>query len=101
MYKKETYGVTQGYAVTWQELKKAISEVFPDGLNSDGTYQKIRENLWNKDNMSRTYLNVVYYRNHKQESQMSLGYYDNVNSRYIVTDVSGIKVFDVIASIQK
>lgn len=32
---------------------------------------------------------------------MSLGYYDNVNSRYIVTDVSGIKVFDVIASIQK
>lgn len=101
MYKKETYGVTHGYAVTWQELKKAISEVFPDGLNPDGTYQKIRENLWNKDNMSRTYLNVVYYRNHKQESQMSLGYYDNVNSRYIVTDVSGIKVFDVIASIQK
>lgn len=75
--------------------------MFPDGLNPDGTYQKIRENLWNKDNMSRTYLNVVYYRNYKQESQMSLGYYDNVNSRYIVTDVSGIKVFDVIASIQK
>lgn len=75
--------------------------MFPDGLNPDGTYQKIRENLWNKDNMSRTYLNVVYYRNHKQESQMSLGYYDNVNSRYIVTDVSGIKVFDVIASIQQ
>ena len=30
-----------------------------------------------------------------------IGGYDNVNSRYIVTDVSGIKVFDVIASIQK
>ena len=50
--------------------------------------------------MNRTYLNLKYYRNFKLREQKAMGFYDNVNCRYIITDKYR-KVIDIIAKYQE
>lgn len=99
IYKLETFGNIQGYTISWKELSGIIDKIYPDGNLDNGWYRKWEANNWAKDDINRTYLNLKYYRKFNLREQKSLGYYDNVNCRYIITDRYK-KVIDVIAENQ-
>ncbi len=98
MYKLENFGVTQGYSIAWNELEKIIDTVYED--RDDGWVYKCSYGNWSKENMNRTYIEINVYKSGRYESAISLGYYDNVNSRYIITDYRR-KIIDVVAAYQK
>ena len=100
IYKLETFGQSQGYTITWKELSAIIDKIFPDENLDNGWYRKWEANDWIKADINRTCLNLKYYRNFKLREQKAMGFYDNVNCRYIITDKYR-KVIDIIAKYQE
>lgn len=94
----------EGYSITWKELEKILDIVFPDKKISDKWYQKWTCSDWKKGKYDRTYINLRQYKlgvmGSKLKSETSLGFYDNVNNRYIISDKHK-KVIDVIKEYEK
>lgn len=100
MYELKKFDKVNGYEISFEELSKIIDAVFPEKQLSNGWYQVVVGNLWEKDDKKRNYLYFKEYRNRKPRGEHSLGYYDYVTGRYIITDRYK-KVTDVIAKYQE
>lgn len=100
LYKLESFGKIQGYSISWDKLIKIIDNIYPEEKLNNGWYRKWEANVWIKNEKSRIYLNLKYYRNFKLRKQKSLGYYDNINEKYIITDHYKT-IIDAIAEFQK
>lgn len=99
-YKLDYFDNRKGYKIKWPELEKIINTVYPDGNLGNGWYQKWTCNNWSKGNLDRTYISLRESRNYKTRAVHSLGYYDNAQEVYVVSDKYK-KVTDVIALFQK
>lgn len=99
-YNLVNFGKVQGYSIGWIELSDIIDKIYPKENLENDWYRKWTATDWTKANVNRTYLNLNYYRKFKLREQKPLGYYDNINCRYIVTDKYK-KIIDVIAEYKR
>lgn len=95
MYTLEKFGNLEGYSIEWEELAEIIEKVYPDKELCKDWYRKWQVSNWVKEDKDRSYINLRTYHNKKLNSQESLGYYDNLERRYIITN-HNVKVIDVI-----
>ena len=95
----EVFDNQKGYKIPWKELEKMLDTVYPDGDQGNGWYQKWNCNNWAKAGKDRTYISLREYRNSKLRAEHALGYYDNINGIYVITDRYK-KVTDVIEKFQ-
>lgn len=98
-YVLEVFDNQKGYKIPWKELEKMLDTVYPDGDQGNGWYQKWNCNDWVKGGKDRTYISLREYRNSKLRAEHALGYYDNINGVYVITDRYK-KVTDVIEKFQ-
>jgi len=98
-YVLEVFDNQKGYKIPWKELEKIIDTVYPDGNQGNGWYQKWSCNNWAKAGKDRTYISLREYRISKLRAERALGYYDNINGVYVITDRYK-KVTDVIEKFQ-
>lgn len=98
-YVLEVFDDQKGYKIPWKELEKMLDTVYPDGDQGNGWYQKWNCNNWIKGDKDRTYISLREYRNSKLRAEHALGYYDNINGTYVITDRYK-KVIDVIEKFQ-
>ncbi len=94
----------KGYKISWDELEKILNQVVPDKELNNGWYQNWRCNTWVREingvQYNRTYITQGLSRNYKRKNDKALGYYDNIEKAYIVTD-SKWKITDVIEFYKK
>lgn len=100
LYKLKEFPISEkvsvkGYEITWKELNKILDIVYPDTKLNDKWFQKWVVTNWNKYDMDRTYIKLRQYKNQQIKKEIPLGYYDNINKRYIISDRSQ-KIIDII-----
>ena len=95
-YKLETFkDGTKGYEIPFDKLQNIISELYPEEKFGNGWYRKVNYNHWTKYEKDRTYISLKEYRNFKLRAEHKMGYYDNAEELYIITNKYA-SVMDVV-----
>lgn len=95
-YKIEIFqNENKGYRIDFNALQEIISKLYPEETFGNGWYKNVYYNSWIKENKNRTYISLKEYRNYKLRSSHNLGFYDNVENVYVVTNKYS-KIIDVI-----
>lgn len=95
-YKLETFrNGNKGYRINFNTLQEIIIKLHPEETFGNGWYRNVYYSFWIKEDKNRTYISLKEYRNYKLRSSHNLGFYDNVENVYIVTNKYS-KVTDVI-----
>lgn len=94
--KKQTFDYgAEGYKISWKRLEEKINKEYPKENFKNGSRDWYVSN-WQKGDYDRSYINVREYKNGSLRHEINLGYYDNKNGNYIVTDKNKT-VYDVIS----
>lgn len=80
----------KGYKISWKELADILKTVVPARTLENGWYEDWYCNNWEKEingvKYDRTYLSQKFFRNRELRKERKLGYYDNIEEAYIITD---------------
>lgn len=80
----------KGYKISWKELEVILDTIVPERTLENGWYENWYCNNWEKEingvKYNRTYLFQKLFRNRELRKERKLGYYDNIEEAYIITD---------------
>lgn len=80
----------KGYKISWKELANILCTVVPAQTLENGWYEDWYCYNWEKEingvKYNRTYLSRKSFRNRELRKERKLGYYDNIEEVYIITD---------------
>lgn len=80
----------KGYKISWKELETILDTIVPESVLEKGWYENWYCNNWEKEingvKYNRTYLSQKSFRNRELRKERKLGYYDNIEEAYIITD---------------